>query len=176
MASSTRLLSDETGAAFVEALAAAPMLGVVLAGVLAFNAMYGAKLEAKARARRVAWLQADSGRCPARSCLGGSCETIEAEIRAHGLDALGSVREAKFSLSSFIGSMKEFFVGRTTIGVGTASAPTPTLVGSEQTRQRGAATLLCNTTPRRADSGDSILDHACSTGLSTTEYAREVCR
>jgi hypothetical protein len=172
----TRLLSDETGAAFVEALAAVPVLGLVLAGVLALNAMYGAKLESKARARRVAWLQSDSGKCLARSCAGGSCRAIEAEMRASGVDALDSTRDGRFSLTSFVGSVKEFFVGRTTTGVGTAHAPTPRSVSSGQTQKRGATILLCNTMARRTDSGDSILDHACSTGLSTTEYAREVCR
>jgi len=172
----TNLTSDETGAAFVEALIAVPLLGLILAGVLALNSMYGAKLEARARARRIAWLEADSGRCLPQSCMGGDCAAMEAEMRAGGLDALGSTGDGGLSLGSFLGSVREFFLGRTTTGVGTANAPTPGLVSSGRTRQRGSTTLLCNTTPRRTGSGDSIFDHACSTGLSTTEYAREVCR
>lgn len=168
--------SDETGAALVESLIAVPLLGVILAGVLALNAMYGAKLEAKARARRIAWLEADSGRCSPRSCMGGDCAAIEADMRARGLDALGSTHAGGLSLDSFLGRLREFFLGRTTVGVGHANAPTPRLVTSGRTRQRGSTTLVCNTTPRRTDSGDSILDHACSTGLNATEYASEVCR
>jgi hypothetical protein len=175
MAFTTRLLSDETGTAFAETLVALPVLGLILAGVLALNAAYGAKLEAKSRARRVAWLQADSGECPTRACNGGGCQAIESEMRARGLDALSSPRGGELSLSSFVGSVREFFLGRTTTGVGTARAPTPRLVGSGQTLQRGATTLLCNTTSRRTSSGESILDHACSTGLRLTEYAGEVC-
>ncbi len=170
------LLSDETGTAFAEALVALPVLGLILAGVLALNGVYGAKLEAKARGRRVAWLQADSGECPARECKGGECQAIESELMAHGLDALSSSRSGTFSLDSFVGSVREFFLGKTTTGVGTASAPTPPLVGPGQTRQRGITTLLCNTTSRQAGSGESVLNHACATGLSETEYASEVCR
>ena len=51
MAFTTRLLSDETGTAFADTLVALPVLGLILAGVLALNAAYGAKLEAKSRAR-----------------------------------------------------------------------------------------------------------------------------
>jgi len=118
---------------------------------------------------------ADSGECPTRACNGGGCQAIESEMRARGLDALSSPRGGELSLSSFVGSVREFFLGRTTTGVGTARAPTPRLVGSGQTLQRGATTLLCNTTSRRTSSGESILDHACSTGLRLTEYAGEVC-
>lgn len=169
-------LAKENGAVFVEALAAVPVLGVILAGVLALNSMYAAKLEAKARARRIAWLEADSGRCSAKSCAGAGCQALETEIRANGLDALSTQRDGRFSLASFVGSIREFFVGRTTTGLATANAPTPMLVSSGRTEQRGATTLLCNTTPRLTGSGGSILDHACSTDLNTTEYAREVCR
>ena len=170
------LLANDTGAAFVEALAAVPVLAVILAGVLALNAMYGAKLEAKARARRVAWLEADSGRCPAQSCAGPGCQAIVAEMSAGGLDALSTQRDGRFSLASFVGSVKEFFLGRATTGLGTANAPTPKLVSSGRTEHRGATSLLCNARPRLMNSGGSILDHACSTDLSTTEYASEICR
>ena len=170
----TRLVSDETGTAFVETLVALPVLGLLLAGVLTLNAIYSAKLEAKARARRVAWLQSDSGECPTRACKGG-CQAIEAELRS-GVDALSYSRAGQFSLGSFVGSVRDFFVGRATTGVGTARASTPRLVSPGETSQRGATTLLCNTTPRQAGTEESILDHACSTSLSTTEYASEVCR
>ena len=173
---STRLKSDEKGTAYVETLVAVPALGLILAGVLALGAIYAAKLEAKARARRVAWLQADSGDCPVRTCESGGCQAVEAELRAGGLDALDSARAGEFSLAPFVGNLRDFFLGKTTTGVGTARATTPRLVGPGQTWQQGATAILCNTTPRQTGSGESILDHACSTGLSATEYASEVCK
>ncbi|MGB5221109.1 MAG: hypothetical protein WBN60_08780, partial [Polyangiales bacterium] len=126
---STRLKSDEKGTAYVETLLTVPVLGLILAGVLAFSATYAAKLEAKARARRVAWLQADSGDCPVRTCGSAGCQAVEAELRAGGLDALNSSRAGEHSLASFVGNIRDFFVGKTTTGVGTASATTPRLVG-----------------------------------------------
>ena len=171
----SRLLMDPTGTALVEALVAAPVIALILAGILAFNGMYGAKLEAKARARRMAWLQADSGECPERACVGEECRAIETDLHAAGLGDLASVRSGKFSLASFLGSAREFLIGRITRGIGSASASTPELVSSGRTIQRGVASLLCNTTARRIDSGVSVLEHACSSGLSTTEYASEIC-
>lgn len=167
---------DDEGAAYLEALVVVPVLGLLLAGVVSLNAMYGAKLEAKARARRVAWLRADSGDCPASPCRTGKCQAIEADIRVGGLDAIGISRASGYALQSFVGDVRDFFMGRTTTGTGSAVASTPVVAGSRNTTQRGANTLLCNTTRRKTSSGDSILDHACSTGLSETEYAREVCR
>jgi hypothetical protein len=172
----TTLLSDETGTAFVETLVTIPVLALILTGTLAFNAMYSAKLEAKSRARRFAWLEADSGDCPVETCVGERCQAIETEIRAGGLDALHSARAGRFSLSSFVGNVGRFLLGSVTHSVGFAKAPMPPLLHSEQTSQRGKTTLLCNTTARRTESGSSILEYACSTDLHTTEYAREVCR
>ncbi|MGB5311858.1 MAG: hypothetical protein WBN38_07300, partial [Polyangiales bacterium] len=114
--------------------------------------------------------------CPVRTCGSAGCQAVEAELRAGGLDALNSSRAGEHSLASFVGNIRDFFVGKTTTGVGTASATTPRLVGPGQTWQRGATAILCNTTPRQTDSGESILDYACSTGLSATEYASEVCK
>jgi hypothetical protein len=176
MKSSVSLLLDEKGTAFLETLISIPILLLILVGVLALNSSYAAKLEAKSRGRRVAWLQADSGECPARGCSGGGCEAIEADLRVGGLGALSSVRAAGHSLSSFVGNLRDFIIGKATIGVGTASAVIPHLLISRKASQRGAMTLLCNTTPRPTTSGESILDHACSTDLNATEYAGEVCR
>ena len=167
---------DHEGAALVEALVSAPVLAVILAGVLAINAMYSAKLEAKSRSRRIAWLQADSGECPERPCLGGGCEAIEAKIASSGLDDLSSSRSGGLSLGSFFRDLGAFLVGRVTRGNGFAEAPIPKLFGAGRTSQRGVTTLLCNTTGRRTESGSSIVEHACSAGLGTSEYAREVCR
>jgi hypothetical protein len=175
MTYSSNLLLDVTGAAFLEATVAAPFLATILAGVLAINAMYAAKLEAKARASRLAWLQADSGNCPERSCTGSRCQVIEAGILADGVEELDSPRSGRFSLGSFVRDVGAFFAGRITRGVASAHAPLPSLFGHGRTVQRGQTTLLCNTTGRTTDSGVSILDHACSAGLGTTEYAREVC-
>ncbi len=172
----SRLLRDKTGTALVEALVSLPIFIAALAGVVALNGMYSAKLEAKSRARRLAWLQADSGECPPQSCWSGECGRIEGEIRAGGLDDVLTVHDGHFSLESFLGNVGRYFLGRATNGVGLAEAVTPAMVGSGLTLQHGVTTLLCNTTPRRTDTGGSVLEHACSTGLRTTEYASELCR
>jgi len=171
-----RLLRDDQGTAMVETLISLPVFVAALVGVVALNGMYGAKLEAKSRARRLAWLQADSGECPFRSCRSGDCGRIEGEIRADGLDELLSVRDSRFSLGSFLGDVGRYLLGKATNGIGLAEALIPAMVGSGLTSQHGVTTLLCNTTPRHADTGGSVLEHACRTGLATTEYAREVCR
>lgn len=164
-----------SGAAFVEALVAAPVLALILAGVLALHAMYSAKLEAKARARRLAWVQADSGKCASRACSGAGCRGIEDEIRANAIERVQLVGSSGFSLRSFLGSLGGFLLGETTDGIGSATAPMPGLASSAQTVKQGVTRLLCNTTPRATGSSDSILEHACSTDLRMTEYAREVC-
>ena len=172
----SRLLRDEEGTALVEALVSLPVFIAVLAGVVALNGMYSAKLEAKARARRLAWLQADSGECPAQSCRSGECGRIEGEIRSGGIDGALAVHDSQFSLQSFLGDAGRFFLGKATNGVGLAEAVMPAIVGSGRTSQRGVTTLLCNTTARPTDTGGSVLEHACRTGLRTTEYASEVCK
>ncbi|MGB3052201.1 MAG: hypothetical protein WBB42_14450 [Polyangiales bacterium] len=171
-----RLLRDESGTALIEALISLPIFVAALATVVALNGMYGAKLEAKSRARRLAWLQADSGECPAQSCRSGDCGRIESEIRAGGLDDLLTVQDGRFSLDSFLGDIGRFLLGKATNGVGLAEALMPTTVGSEMGSQRGVTTLLCNTTSRHSEGGGNVLEHACRSGLQTTEYAREVCR
>lgn len=170
------LLRDEEGTALVEALVSLPVFIAVLAGVVALNGMYSAKLEAKARARRLAWLQADSGECPAQSCRSGECGRIEGEIRSGGIDGALAVDDSQFSLQSFLGDVGRFFLGKATNGVGLAEAAMPAIVGSGRTSQHGVTTLLCNTTARPTDTGGSVLEHACRTGLRTTEYASEVCK
>jgi len=170
------LLLDDKGAALVEAVISLPVLAVVLAGVVALNGMYTAKLEAKSRARRLAWLQADSGECPAQSCRSGECGRFEGEIRAGGLDDVLAVESSQFSLRRLAGNLGAYLLGSVTNGVGLAEALIPVMVGSGASSQHGVITLLCNTTPRRTDAGGSVLEHACRTDLRTTEYASEVCK
>ena len=174
--SSPRLLLDDNGTALVEALISLPVLAVVLAGVVALNGMYTAKLEAKSRARRMAWLQADSGECPTQSCRSGECGHVEDEIRADGLDHVLAVESSQFSLGRLVGNLGIYLLGNATNGVGLAEAPMPAMVGSGTSSQHGVTTLLCNTNPRRNDAGGSVLEHACQTDLRTTEYASEVCK
>ena len=50
-----QLVRDVKGTALAEALISLPILAAVLAGVVACNGMYIAKLEAKGWARRMAW-------------------------------------------------------------------------------------------------------------------------
>jgi hypothetical protein len=171
-----RLLKDEKGTALVEAVISLPVFAVALAGVVALNGMYTAKLEAKARARRMAWLQADSGECPDQSCRSGECGRVESEIRAGGLDEFLAVDSSQFSLGGFVGDLGAYLLGKTTNGVGLAEELMPRMLGSGAASQRGVTTLLCNTTQRSTDTGGSVLEHACRTDLRTTEYASEVCR
>jgi hypothetical protein len=159
-----------------EALVSLPVFVAALVGVVALNGMYGAKLEAKSRARRLAWLQADSGECPTQSCESDKCRLAEGEIRAGGLDELLTVRDGSFSLSSFLGDVGRYFLGKVTTGFGRASAVMPPMVSSGLTSQHGVTTLLCNTTARISESGGNVLDHACRTQLGTMEYASAVCR
>lgn len=175
-ASTRRLLADENGTAMLEALISLPVFAASLAAVVALNGMYGAKLEAKSRARRMAWLQADSGECPAQACRSGECGRIEGEIRAGGLDDLLTVQDGRFSLDSFVGKLGRFFLGQTTNGIGVAEALMPGMLSPEIGSQYGVTTLLCNTRARDAEGGGNVLEHACRAGLQTTEYAREVCR
>jgi hypothetical protein len=169
------MLRDEKGTALLEAIISLPIFAAVLAGTVALHAMYSAKLEAKARARRIAWLQADSGECPVRSCSSGECVSIEEGIRAGGLDGLLSVEDGRFSLGSLLSGVGRYLLGKATVGVGFAEASMPSSMGSGLTLQHGATTLLCNTTSRDTDTGSTVLEYACAAGLRTTEYAREVC-
>ena len=164
------------GTALVESVILVPILGVVLAGVLALHGLYAAKIEAKARARRLAWLQADSGECPVSSCSTSDCEAATRGIRERGVDALQTSRSGHFSLSSFVGELGGFFIGRATSGAATAAARIPRLLRRGETTLPGRMTLICNTTSRNTESSLSILEHACNTDLRTAEYAREICR
>jgi len=170
------LIRDEKGTAMAEALVALPVFVAALAGLVALSGMYSAKLEAKSRARRLAWLQADSGECPVQTCRTGECGRIEGDIRAGGLDDLFSVGDSHFSLASFLGNVGRYFLGKATNGVGLSEALIPTMAGSGRTSQSGVTTLLCNTTARSTGDGGNVLEQACRAGLRTMEYAREVCR
>ena len=172
----SRLLADEEGAAMAEALVSLPVFIAALAGIVALNGMYSAKLEAKARARRLAWLQADSGECPVQSCRSSQCGRAEGEIRTGGLDDLLAVHDGRFSLGSFLGNVGRYLLGKATNGVGLATAVIPSMVGSGLSSQHGVTTLLCNTTARPTEAGGSVLEHACRAGLRNTEYASAVCR
>lgn len=160
----------------LEALICLPVLLVALAGIVALNGAYSAKLEAKARARRMAWLQVDSGECPAKSCASGACGSIEHEIRSEGLDRLLDVSDSRFSLRSFLGNLGRFLLGKATKGVGSAEAASSPIFGRAWTAQHGMTTLMCNTTSRYTDGLGNLLEQACATGLGTTEYASAVCR
>lgn len=171
-----RIIRDEKGTAFAETLITLPLFAAALVGVVALNSMYSAKLEAKARARRMAWLQADSGQCPTQSCRSGECGRAENAIRAGGLDHALLAGGGRFSADSFLGDVGGYLLGRATNGVGLAEAPMPSGLGGGKTQQHGVSTLLCNTKARTSPDGNNILEHACSTGLRSTEYASEVCR
>ena len=163
------------GTAVLEALVVLPVLAIVFAGALALNAMYSAKLEAKARARRSAWIQADSGDCRRYSCSSGECSGRESELHAEGLAALENTGAGRLSLRSFVEDVGRFLVGTVTHGYGAASAPLPPAFRSARTVHHGKTTLLCNTRPSQSGSGQPVFEHACAAGLRSTEYANEVC-
>ncbi len=165
----------EEGSVLVETLVALPAVTAIFASVLALSAMYGAKLEAKALARRLAWLQADSGSCPATSCDSASCRELAHQVEGALAPTGGSPRRG-LSFRSFLGDVRRFFIGGVTRGVGHVHARLPRGFASGTTSQSGVMPLLCNTTTRHATSGESILDHACRAGLDSTEYAGEICR
>ena len=171
-----QIIRDKKGTAFAETLVTLPLFAAALVGVVALNSMYSAKLEAKARARRMAWLQADSGECPAQSCRSGECGRVENAIRTGGLDDALSAGGGRFSVDSFLGDVGGYLLGRATNGIGLAEAPMPNGLGGGKTQQHGVSTLLCNTKPRMSSDGNNILEHACSTELRSTEYAGEICR
>lgn len=165
-----------SGAVLVEAIVITPILALVLAGTLALYSMYDAKLEAKSRARRLAWLQADSGECPASSCSSSDCAEAAARIQVDGIDGIQAPQGGRFSLGSFVGDVGRFFVGSFTHGLAHADAHLPGLLGKARATLPGRTRLLCNTRSRRTESGVSVLERACATDLRTTEYAREICR
>ena len=173
------LLHDSEGAAFVETLVVLPVLVTALAGIVGVHGMYGATLEAKAEARRLAWLQADSGNCPSSTCRSEECARSAATIQQDGLDQAESASSAGAIAGSFFGRIRRGLGAGATTGVGLASAPRPGLPrgsrGSNRFEQRATLPLLCNTTPRTAD-GLDVLTRACAHGLSTVEFASEVCR
>jgi hypothetical protein len=172
----TKLLRDEAGTAFAEALISLPVFVALLGGTVALNGMYTAKLEAMARARRLAWLQANSGECPPRSCASAACQAAEAEVRSGALADLGAVGGSGVSLGSLLMQARDYLLGSYTAGLGSAQARMPSTSRSAVTVQRATTRVLCNTTARRTEEGQTILDQACATNLGTTEYAREVCR
>lgn len=174
--STPRIIRDQDGTAFAEALITLPLFAAALVGVVALNSVYGAKLEAKARARRMAWLQADSGECPTQSCRSADCSRAENAIRTGGLDDVLSARGGRFSVDSFLGDVGGYFLGKATNGVGLAEAPMPNGLGGGKTQQTSAMTLLCNTKPRTSADGSNVLQHACATELRSTEYASEICK
>ena len=154
----------------------APVLAVILAGVVSLSSMYAAKLEAKARARRLAWLQADGGHCVPAACSTPSCVRSTSELRETAARLTSSPGTHGFSLRSLLGRIESYFLGSVTRAVASAGAPLPPFISGGRTIQRGAAALPCNATVRRTESGRSALDHACATRLADMEYAREICR
>ncbi|MGB5811019.1 MAG: hypothetical protein WBG86_10850 [Polyangiales bacterium] len=165
---------DEEGVAFAEALVTLPFFAAALAGIVALNGTYGAKFEAKARARRIAWLQAESGDCPATSC-GSECARIESDIQTRGLSDALRVTEGGRSGSSLLREVGEYLLGGTTVGIGTARARKPGLLGGGMISQHAANPMLCNTRARVTEEGDTALALACESDLRSVRYAQGVC-
>ena len=174
--STSSIFRDQTGAAMAEALVCFPVFVAVLVSILAAHGMYAAKLEAKSRARRLAWLQADAGGCPSSSCRSEECAIAARQVRDGDLRRALAVSEDRFSVSTLVGEVRSFFLGAVTHGLGFARSRMPSGIATRLGTQSGVTTLPCNTTARQSERGVNVLEHACRAGLATTEYAREVCR
>ena len=176
MSTLQKVLVDERGTAFAEGLVVLPFFAMALIGIVTLHNVYDAKIEAKARARRLAWLQADSGDCSVRACRSAECGGAEASIRAGGLDDALGASSSGLSLRTFLRDVGSYLLGKATVAVGIARAPRPSGLGGGSLEQRGIHVLLCNTLPRITPGGGNVLEEACSTGLGSVDYAREVCR
>ena len=166
---------SQEGTAFAEALVALPIFVAALIAVIGFNNLYSAKLEAMSRARRMAWLQAESGECPTTSCDTPECRAQEQRIEGE-FDAAANTNGDGKSLGDWMGGVSDFLLGKSTEGVGLFESPMPNALGGK-TEQRGLAKLRCNTKPRSFDGEEgSILEAACTAELRNTEYAQEACK
>jgi hypothetical protein len=161
------------GAVYAEALVCLPVFVALLLAVLGFHGMYSAKLEAKASARRAAWLQADSGKCARNSCP--DCLAAERPLAAQGLDPLKEVQVSGRSLGKFTDRIFKLFSGRSTDGVGESIADMPRGLTGSESRMRGRTTLPCNSRGSAGPSPDSALRDACEGSLSGTELAKGAC-
>ncbi len=169
-----RARRHRSGTALIEAVIVAPAFALLLGSTLALHSMYSAKLAAKERARRLAWLQAESGDCPDSSCSSPNCVQAANDIDS-AFEETG-VAGAGLALDDFLGDVRDFFVGKTTRAVAHVESKTSSIIPGGVTRQVGVTELTCNTRSRTTENEDSVLEHACRTGLGSTDYAREVCR
>ncbi len=167
------LWAAQEGAVYAEALLCLPVFIALLLAVLGFHSMYGAKLEAKASARRAAWLQADSGDCAPNSCP--DCLSAGRRLAAEGLDPLNAVEVSGRSLGKFTGRLFNLFWGRSTDGRAEARVNMPRGLPGSESRMRALTTLPCNTRGSAGPSLDSALREACEGGLSGMELATGAC-
>ncbi|MEM7436576.1 MAG: hypothetical protein AAF436_15570 [Myxococcota bacterium] len=161
------------GTALAEALIVVPVLAALLAGVVGLNNLYSAKLDARARARRHAWLQAESGDCPRLAC-DAACARARQEVERGALAGAAAASSGRFSSDRFLGDVQGFFRGRVAEGVGTASARLPALVGGGA-RQTESHVLPCNARGRVQPDGKDIFQYACEADLRNVPYAEGAC-
>ena len=169
-----RVRRHRSGTALIEAVIVAPAFALLLGSALALHSMYSAKLAAKERSRRLAWLQSESGECPDSSCSSPKCVQT-----ANDIDSAFEETQpagAGLTLRDFLGDVRHFFVAKMTSGVARVESKTSSIIPGGITSQVGVTELTCNTRSRTTENEDSVLEHACRTGLGSTDYAREVCR
>lgn len=161
------LLRDETGASYAEAIILLPVFIILFAGVLAFNSMYIAKLEAQADARRLAWVQSNRDDCGGAST---GCDTAECESE---LSALGSENGAAagstsgdFDLGSAAGFLGDLVLGKVTRVQRGRTRWFPEMFGADTTSQFGAVALMCNETPRQVDMVSAIQEGQDNSGAT----------
>ena len=167
------LWSAQQGAVYAEALVCFPAFLALLLAVIGLHGMYSGKLEAKSRARRAAWLQADSGDCAQNSCP--DCRPGERRIAAEAFTPIEEVQTSGHSLSKFGSRLSSQLFGRSTDGVGEVTVDMPKGMGGAGTRMRGLTTLPCNTRGRQGPNIESALRDACEGGLAGVELAAGAC-
>ncbi|MEM7138199.1 MAG: hypothetical protein AAF500_16585 [Myxococcota bacterium] len=156
-----------------EALILVPVFAALLAGVVGLNNLYVAKLEARERARRHAWLQAESGRCSRLAC-DAICMRAREEVDREALAEAAAASNEGFPTGVALTEVQGFFAGRVAEGIGVASAPLPAMVGGAK-RQTEIHAVPCNTTGRVHPDGGDIFQLACEADLRNIEYVEGAC-
>lgn len=154
------------GTAYVEALLTLPVFAAVFAGILAFNSMYAAKMEAKAESRRLVWLQAMSEDCGGGTlgCAGSHCgdaSSIESDLG--GIDGGDS---GWWGTGSLLDNVLSFVSGESTRTEAQAEGWIPASLGiGSTTTKRGRNVLMCNEKPTFINQDSAIEEGRGESGI-----------
>ncbi len=156
----------QQGTAYVEALFTLPVFAAVFAGILAFNSMYAAKMEAKAESRRLVWLQAMSEDCGGGTlgCAGAHCGdagSIESDIG--GIDGGDS---GWWGTGSLLDNVLSFVSGEATQTEAQAEGWIPASLGiGSTTTKRGRNVLMCNEKPTLVNQDSAVEEGRGESGI-----------